>query len=252
MGFRNWLGGHKRKIIHPGFFGKDQVGGMWGDYLKELYSTPTGESSIFRGQSMALRDALSMESDTQKEEFAAASSSGGFYDSGARLSGLGEIDRNRIASYSQGLSGILAKLESDKMGAAFPFLQAQISEWSAFQSAMNFQDELQTQRKKQIAQTTSSVFGSASGGGGQGSMGNTSDSSGGNYGGCWVAEAIFGKDSPLTHLARFYVNNLAPAAFKAWYLENGQDLASMVRKDPTLRHELTPLFLSFAGEAASG
>ena len=93
--------------------------------------------------------------------------------------GLGDINRSRMRNYSQGLSGILSKLESDKMQAAYPFLQSQISEWGTYQNALYQQDELQTQRKKQIAQTVGSIFGSASGGGGAGSMGNSDQGGGG-------------------------------------------------------------------------
>jgi len=82
-------------------------------------------------------------------------------------------------------------------------------------------------------------------------FGSLLGAAGGAVGGCWVAEAIFGKDAEETHLARFYVNTLAPAEFKAAYLEDGKELASMVEADPTLRASLRPTFLSFADASAS-
>lgn len=173
MGFRSWLSGNKRKIENPNFFGSGTVGGSWSDYLKELYAQDTGTSKQFQSQSTALRDALGQEAGGAGEKFAAATNAGGFYDSGARLAGLSEINRAKMYSYSQGLTAILAKLEDQKLQAAYPFLQAQIGGFTAYENALYQQDELQTQRKKQIAQTFGSVFGSASGGGGSGSMGNS-------------------------------------------------------------------------------
>jgi len=168
MGFRDWLSGHERKIPKPDFFDAGTVGGEWGDYLKKLYATDTGDTEIFRSQSSALRDALSRETDAQKDEFGGAVNAGGFYDSGARLTGLNDINRSKMFSYSQGLSAILAKLESDKMSAAFPFLQAQTGVFSAWQDALQGTENAQTSRKIQIGQSASSVGSAFAGGGGSG------------------------------------------------------------------------------------
>lgn len=65
-------------------------------------------------------------------------------------------------------------------------------------------------------------------------------------GGCWVAEALFGKEATTTHLARYYVNRLAPPEFRDWYLEHGQKLAGLVQSDRKLREVLVPLFVGFA------
>jgi hypothetical protein len=64
--------------------------------------------------------------------------------------------------------------------------------------------------------------------------------------GCWVAEAIFGVDALETHLARHYVNHLAPCEFRDWYLANGEELASRVRMDAALKSRLRPLFIDMA------
>lgn len=64
--------------------------------------------------------------------------------------------------------------------------------------------------------------------------------------GCWIAEALFGVDAIETHLARHYVNNLAPVEFREWYLANGRELADRVREDAVLETRLRPLFLDMA------
>jgi hypothetical protein len=74
---------------------------------------------------------------------------------------------------------------------------------------------------------------------------------GSGAGGCWVAEAIFGVDATETHLARFYVNTMAPGDLHDAYMENGRDLAVMVEHDEDLRGLLRPTFLSFADAAAA-
>ena len=166
------LGGDPdRKTPNPGFFNEGTVGGLWGDYLKSLYATDTGSSKQFQSQSTALRDALGKEAGGAGEQFAAATNAGGFYDSGARLAGLSEINRAKMYSYSQGLTAILAKLEEQKLQAAYPFLQAQIGEYTSnWQNASAAENE-QITRNTNIGQAISSAASSASGGGGGGGGG---------------------------------------------------------------------------------
>jgi hypothetical protein len=64
--------------------------------------------------------------------------------------------------------------------------------------------------------------------------------------GCWVAMAIFGEHSLYTHLARHWVNNVAPKWFKRLYLRYGERFAKRVEKSDLLKRLLRPLFLSFA------
>lgn len=64
--------------------------------------------------------------------------------------------------------------------------------------------------------------------------------------GCWVAEAIFGKDDMNTHLARYWVNNAAPKWFNRLYLRYGERFAKRVEKSALLKRLLRPLFLKFA------
>jgi hypothetical protein len=172
QGILGWIhnnisGDQSRPTPSPGIFGKGTVGEGWGNYLKGLYATDTGNTAIFKSQSSALRDALSMEAEGQKDEFGLAANAGGFYDSGARLTGLNEINRNKIASYSQGLAAILAKLESDKMAAAFPYLQAQLGEYTAHQTAIGKAQDEQNFRGAQLGAGISGAF-SGGGGGGTG------------------------------------------------------------------------------------
>jgi hypothetical protein len=82
-----------------------------------------------------------------------------------------------------------------------------------------------------------------------GVLGSVFSSIGGMFGGCWVAEAIFGRDAVETHLARIYVNLLAPEGLRAQYLAHGQELAAVVGRDVELRESLRPRFLEFASVA---
>lgn len=68
-------------------------------------------------------------------------------------------------------------------------------------------------------------------------------------GGCWVAEAILGVDTPETLAARHYVNNIAPDEFRLWYLANGERLAELVKSTPELADILRPLFIAFGDVA---
>jgi hypothetical protein len=138
-GIVGWLHGHlsggDRPVDKPGFFEPGTVGGSWQDYLKQLYSTDIQDSSQYISQSTTLRDALSREAMGQGEQFSMASNAGGFFDSGARLAGLGDINRNKMTAYSQGLTEILGRLEQEKLGAAYPFLQSQLGEYQAYYNA---------------------------------------------------------------------------------------------------------------------
>lgn len=178
----NISGGQSRKTPSPGLFKEGSVGAGWADYLKKLYATDTGTSQQFVSQSTALRDALAQESGAQKDQFSAATNAGGFYDSGARLQGLNQINRSNLFSFSQGLSQILAKLEEQKLQAAFPFLQAQLGEYTAHQGAIAKAQDEQNFRGAQLGAGISGGLHDALGGGGGGGGGYTSQGGGGPYG----------------------------------------------------------------------
>ncbi len=169
-----FLSGGDRPVQDPslggGFFGTGSVGGGWQDYLKGLYATDTPNTGIYRSQSTALRDALAQESQGQEDQFSQATNQGGFYDSGARLQGLNDINRNRMMSYSQGLTQILTNLENQKMQAAYPFLQAQIGGFEAYQGAKLGEEQAGNFRANAHAQAVIGGFsaGSKFGGGGGG------------------------------------------------------------------------------------
>ncbi len=97
------------------------------------------------------------------------------------------------------------------------------------EGARQFQGQMNAQKRAAAIGAFSSVLGAA----------------GGAAGGCWVAEAIFGKDAVETHLARIYVNTLASAEFKAAYLQNGEELAEIVKDDEAMKAALRPTFLAF-------
>jgi hypothetical protein len=67
--------------------------------------------------------------------------------------------------------------------------------------------------------------------------------------GCWVAEAIFGKDAIETALARIYVNAMAQQDLYEAYMEHGQELAAIVADDDGLKATLRPRFMEFGGIA---
>lgn len=170
-----WVHGHlsggDRKVDKPGFFEPGTVGGGWQDYLKDLYSTDTTKSANYISQSTALRDALSRNSAGQQEQFSMASNQGGFYDSGARLAGLGDINRTQQYNYAQGLTDILGRLESEKLGAAFPFLQAQLGEYQAYYGARLGEETAGNYRANAVASNITGVFGGSGGGGAPSSTG---------------------------------------------------------------------------------
>jgi len=91
----------------------------------------------------------------------------------------------------------------------------------------------------------------SNGNGGAGTLmsGILSKGAGAGAGGCWVAEAILGVDTPETLAARHYVNNIAPAEFRDWYLANGERLAELVKSTPELADILRPLFIAFGDVA---
>ena len=188
QGILGWIhnnisGGQSRPTPNPGVFETGTVGGSWGDYLKSLYATDTGSSKQFQSQSTALRDALSMEAGGASEKFATATNAGGFYDSGARLAGLSEINRAKMYSYSQGLTAILAKLEEQKLAAAYPFIQSQLGEYNAHQQAVAAAQGEQNFRGAQLGQGISGALGGGglNAGGGYGGGGGTGTGTTGGY-----------------------------------------------------------------------
>lgn len=65
---------------------------------------------------------------------------------------------------------------------------------------------------------------------------------------CWVAEAIWGNQSPKTHYARFYVSSCdgLPAWALNLYRTRGRHWAKKVKNSLLLRTLITPLFAWFA------
>lgn len=178
--FHNWVSGDaSRGIKRIDMFGPGTVGGGWQDYLKNLYSGETADSSIYRSQSTALRDALAQESSAHGEQFSQASNAGGFYDSGARLTGLNDINRSTMMNYSQGLAQILTNLENQKMQAAFPFLQAQNEEFNSYYNQIAATQNEQNFRGAALGSGISSGLSGGMGGGGGGGGGYTGGGGGG-------------------------------------------------------------------------
>lgn len=63
---------------------------------------------------------------------------------------------------------------------------------------------------------------------------------------CWVARAVFGKESPKWLQARNYIMNIGPEWFKKLYLAHGEKFAKKVEKSKTLKIIIRPLFEYFA------
>lgn len=65
--------------------------------------------------------------------------------------------------------------------------------------------------------------------------------------GCWVADEIYGAwYAPKTIHSRFFVNFVAPAWFRRFYLKNGKRIASVVKDSMILKALLRPLFEVFS------
>jgi len=168
-GILGWFHSHvsgeaSRGTKQPDIFADGTVGGGWQKYLLDLYKTPTADTPQFLSQSGALRDLLAKQYQGQAEQFGQATNAGGFYDSGARLAGLQGINRAQMFSYSQGLSEMLAKMEAQKMQAAYPFLQAQLQQRSVNEQIQANASNEANWRDAQLGQGLSSM-GSGLGGG---------------------------------------------------------------------------------------
>ena len=69
--------------------------------------------------------------------------------------------------------------------------------------------------------------------------------------GCWVAAKVFGSMwHPKTKAVRHYVNRVAPAWFRSFYIKNGPSIACFLEKFPVFKILLRPLFEVFASIGA--
>jgi hypothetical protein len=67
---------------------------------------------------------------------------------------------------------------------------------------------------------------------------------------CWVAAEVFdGWDDERTHLARYYVLNLAPKKFREWYIKCGEKFAAYIHDKPWLKNSIRPMFERFVAIA---
>ncbi len=170
--FHNVISGDASRSIHPlDLFAPGTPGGLWRNYLQDLYKTPTADTPQFKAESGALQDILGREANAQGENFSLSANAGGFYDSGARLAGMQDINRNKMASYSTGLAEILTRLEHEKMSAAFPYLQMQQANWNAYYGAIAKAQDEQNFRGAQLGAGISGGLSAGMGGGGGGGGG---------------------------------------------------------------------------------
>jgi hypothetical protein len=227
-GLQDVLSGYHRPSSDPTnyLFAPGTVGKSWGDYLNNLYATPVDQTQPYISGSTAIRDALSREAGGAQDALGRATQAGGYYDSGARLAGLGDINRQKMFAYGQSLSQLLASLEHDRMSAAAPFLASQIGAYNAHENALQGAESAANQRFQTHSENAQAIMKMV-----------------GGMAGCWVAEAIFGKESEDTHAARFYVNLIAPVWFRDFYLRYGKRIAAVVSRSRALKAILRPAFL---------
>lgn len=66
------------------------------------------------------------------------------------------------------------------------------------------------------------------------------------FGGCWVAKEIYGSwEDDRTHMARFYILNIAPSWFRELYLGFGERFARFISNKKIIKAMLKPLFDMF-------
>jgi len=102
--------------------------------------------------------------------------------------------------------------------------------------------------KQPMAQTFSQVAGGANS-----LMTGFSSFRPGSNSGCWVAAELFGGwDKIKTHLARFFIQTMAPKWFRDAYMTHGEVIASYISNKPILKALLRPFFEAFAFLGACG
>lgn len=177
------LMGQGRSLQNPNdLFSGGTVGGLYGTYLRGLYSGPVTSTPWFKSAAGALRTSIDQEGGAAGEQLAAATNAGGTYDSGARIASLQGINRAKLSAYSQGLSQIMNQIEMARISAAAPFLSARLNASGQYNQALLGEDQLTQQKIQEHARqdewgvnTVASMFG----GGGGGGMGGAASAFGG-------------------------------------------------------------------------
>lgn len=111
------------------------VGTAYSNLLLERLLTPPEQTKEFAGYSTALRDTLSREAGSARSRLSDAALGGGWYDSGARIAGLGDIDRAELESWAGGIRDILLGLDARRTAEVLPFLSGASGESVNIQNA---------------------------------------------------------------------------------------------------------------------
>lgn len=234
------------------FPGNREVGEALQRLLLERLNTPPSETEAYRLGSQAIRDAMTMETNTARQRYGDMATTGGFADSGALLSGLMGIDRAGAAAQAGELRNLLLGLESRRLEGVLPFLSGASEEHlgraGIAEEHAQFTEDFLYRLGQMIASKGMSgsqprnssgpgtgAMGGSMGGGAPGGSGMGPGGFGG-FGGCWVAAAAYdGWDDPRTHEARRWLLLKAPAWFRKAYLKHGPKVAKVVAKSRFLR-----------------
>lgn len=135
-GVNEWFHGERPDDIKPSgaYPGIDKIGTEYSKYLLDLISNPVEKTKSFQYGSEAIRELVGRQAGASRQRLGDASLAGGFSDSGAVLSGMGDIDRGELQSYTQGLNQLIMDLEMRRSAEILPFLQGGASESLAVQN----------------------------------------------------------------------------------------------------------------------
>ena len=135
------LGGRAGHADLSGAFPIGNLGTELQSYLMRRLKTPTAELPEFLMGSTAIRESLGRVSGEARQRLGDTATSRGFLDSGTVLSGIGDIDRAELESYSQGLRELFLGLELSKSEGVLPYLQSASNEFGSTQG-LNIQRDL--------------------------------------------------------------------------------------------------------------
>lgn len=165
----------------------------------------------------------------------------------AAISGLGQTTANQLSTAGLNTAG---QVGSNLLGTGAEVGQDLQNAGAARASGIVGATNAATGGLGQLA-LLSQILG-GSGGGGTGFPGGIGDPNVGGF--CWIAEELYGVDSPKTHAIRAWLKNeysKTPIGkkFTDWYLANGERVAEKIKSDQPLRDKFQRLFDMFASHA---
>lgn len=138
-------GGASAPTANPSgaFANIEGLGSAYSKLLLERLLQPPEETDAFRGYESALRDYLGREAGAARMRLSDTATSGGWFDSGARATGMSDISRGQLESYAGGIRDILLGLDARRTAEVLPYLSAASNESMATQG-MNINASLQS------------------------------------------------------------------------------------------------------------